>query len=151
MIAVPGMARVRPKDLHESGVRYRQTKRVGRGRAQMRQSKGLPGPGDSVEVVRATAMDDRPRSRVNRRRQILTTRVGLEFPTGLSFDAWAQAGRKIVQFIDSSAWYLGDWLVYGQDRYDDRYRLALHRAGLDYQTLRNYAWVVRRFDISRRR
>lgn len=64
---------------------------------------------------------------------------------------WQDAGPKLFRIVDSSAWCLGDWLVYGQDRYDDRYRVAIDDAGLDYQTLRNYAWIARKFDISRRR
>ncbi len=82
---------------------------------------------------------------------ILTTRVGLRFPPDLTFDRWEQAGRHITRVIDSAAWYLGDWLLYGQERYSDRYRRAVEAAGLDYQTLRNYAWVTRRFALSRRR
>jgi len=46
---------------------------------------------------------------------------------------------------------LGDWLVFGQATYGGRYREAVERTGLDYQTLRNYAWVARRFELSRRR
>jgi hypothetical protein len=82
---------------------------------------------------------------------ILTTRVGLRIPAGLTYDDWEQAGQHIARVIDSSAWCLGDWLVYGQDQYSDRYRRAVDIAGLDYQTLRNYAWVTRRFELSRRR
>lgn len=83
--------------------------------------------------------------------QILTTRVGLEIPPDIPFDHWERAGQHIARVVDSSAWCLGDWLVYGQERYRDRYRRAVDAAGLDYQTLRNYAWVTRRFDLSRRR
>jgi hypothetical protein len=64
---------------------------------------------------------------------------------------WEEAGPKLFRIVDSSAWCLGDWLVYGQDKYDDRYRTAIDEAGLDYQTLRNYAWIARKFEISRRR
>jgi hypothetical protein len=81
----------------------------------------------------------------------MTTRVGLHLPDQLPYDAWEEAGQKIFRIVDSSAWCLGDWLVYGQDRYDDRYRRAVDAAGLDYQTLRNYAWVARKFELSRRR
>jgi hypothetical protein len=35
--------------------------------------------------------------------------------------------------------------------YEGRYRAAIEQTGLDYQTLRNYAWVARRFSVSRRR
>jgi len=42
-------------------------------------------------------------------------------------------------------------LVYGQNRHPDRYREAIAFVHLDYQTLRNYAWVARRFELGRRR
>lgn len=83
--------------------------------------------------------------------QILTTRVGLQIPVDLSFDRWEHAGRHIARVLSASAWCLGDWLVYGQDRFTDRYRHAIEAAGLDYQTLRNYAWVARKFEPGRRR
>jgi hypothetical protein len=83
--------------------------------------------------------------------QILTTRVGLKFPAEVSFDSWQHAGRQISRVVDSFAWCLGDWLVYGQRKYTDRYRKAVDAAGLDYQTLRNYASVARRVEFSRRR
>jgi hypothetical protein len=82
---------------------------------------------------------------------ILTTRVGLKIPPIVSFDAWERLGVQISRIADSSAWCLGDWLVYGQQEYADRYRRAIEVAGLDYQTLRNYAWVARRFELWRRR
>lgn len=83
--------------------------------------------------------------------RILTTRVGLKIPSILSYDRWEKAGLRIFQIADSSAWCLGDWLVYGQERYADRYRTGVQAAGLDYQTLRNYAWVARHFELRRRR
>lgn len=82
--------------------------------------------------------------------QILTTRVGLKIPAIVSFDTWERVGVQISRIADSSAWCLGDWLVYGQQEYADRYRRAIELAGLDYQTLRNYAWVARRFEMWRR-
>lgn len=83
--------------------------------------------------------------------QILMTRLGLKVPENLAFDRWQQAGRQLSGIVESSAWCLGDWLVYGQRNYADRYQLAIEAANLDYQTLRNYAWVARRFEMSRRR
>jgi hypothetical protein len=83
--------------------------------------------------------------------QIMVTRLGLNVPHTLSFDRWQSAGRQLSGIVESSAWCLGDWLVYGQRHYTDRYQLAIEAANLDYQTLRNYAWVARRFEMSRRR
>ncbi|WP_244181665.1 LmbU family transcriptional regulator [Streptomyces curacoi] len=83
--------------------------------------------------------------------EVLTTRVGLQIPAGLNFDTWERAGRTLAGIVDSSAWWLGDWLVYGKDNYADRYERGIRAAGLKYQTLRNYAWVSRRFEFGRRR
>ena len=41
--------------------------------------------------------------------------------------------------------------MYGRSAFGGRYRKAVERTGLDYQTLRNYAWVAGRFELSRRR
>jgi len=75
---------------------------------------------------------------------------GLELPQQLSFDRWREIGLQLSAVINSSAWCLGDWLVYGEAAYEGRYRKAIEETTLDYQTLRNYAWVVRRFPMSRR-
>jgi hypothetical protein len=77
--------------------------------------------------------------------------VGLHIPTILSFDEWELAGRRLSGIVDSSCWWLGDWLVYGKDQYSDRYQRGIAAVGLQYQTLRNYAWVARRFPLNRRR
>ena len=84
-------------------------------------------------------------------KQILVTGVGLLIPSVVDFCAWEQAGVKIARIAECSAWCLGDWLVYGEHRYADRYKQVIAAARLDYQTLRNYAWVARRFDLGRRR
>ena len=83
--------------------------------------------------------------------RIVIPRIGLEFPRQLPFEAWLAVGTQLAVVAGSSAWCLGDWLVYGQAAYGSRYREAAERTGLDYQTLRNYAWVAGRFKLSRRR
>jgi hypothetical protein len=85
------------------------------------------------------------------RGHVIVPRIGLQFTRRPSFDTWADIGRQLSVVLASSAWCLGDWLIYGQRVYQDRYREAVERTGLDYQTLRNYAWVARRFELSRRR
>ncbi|WP_235834780.1 LmbU family transcriptional regulator [Actinomadura logoneensis] len=78
-------------------------------------------------------------------------RAELHIPAGLTFESWLHIGRNLKLITNSSAWWLGDWLVYGESRFPDRYRLVLEETALDYQTLRNYAWVARRFPAWRRR
>lgn len=72
-------------------------------------------------------------------------------PEGMSLDDWGALGQHIFVIADSSGWWLGDWLVYGQDNYPNRYKRAIEATSLDYQTLRNYAWVARKFVPERRR
>ncbi len=81
----------------------------------------------------------------------LTRRTGLYLPVDLTVEAWQRIGRQMFIISDSSAWWWGDWLIFGEERYPNRYRRAVKETGLDYQTLRNYAWVARRFPMSRRR
>jgi len=58
---------------------------------------------------------------------------------------------QLAVIVNTTGWWLGDWLIYGQDNYEGRYKEAIERTSLDYQTLRNYAWVARAFSVSRRR
>jgi hypothetical protein len=69
----------------------------------------------------------------------------------MSFETWTNIGDQLSAVANSSAWCLGDWLVYGETTYNGRYREAVEKTALDYQTLRNYAWVARSFPIARRR
>jgi hypothetical protein len=80
-----------------------------------------------------------------------TKRTTLTIPQGMPIGAWRNLGRQIFVISDSSCWWLGDWLIYGQTAYPDRYKRAIAETSLDYQTLRNYAWVARRFAPHRRR
>jgi hypothetical protein len=69
----------------------------------------------------------------------------------MAFDTWRSTGLCLCELTSASAWWLGDWLVYGERTYGKRYEEALRLLPLSYQTMRNYAWVARRFPASRRR
>lgn len=86
-----------------------------------------------------------------RRRPIRPTTTGMRFDPLLPFEAWSAIGAKIGAHVNASAWWLGDWLAFGRVKYGRRYKEAISVTGLDYQTLRNYAAVARRYDPSRRR
>lgn len=83
--------------------------------------------------------------------QAVAGRTALCLPPDLSIENWSRIGSELVTVSDASAWWIGDWLVFGEERYGDRYRRAMADTSLNYQTLRNYAWVARRFEPSRRR
>lgn len=83
--------------------------------------------------------------------RVLLTRVGLRLPRNLEFAEWERAGQHLTRIVETSAWCLGDWVVYGKAHYPDRYARAVDATGLDYGTLRNYASVAGRVPLSRRR
>lgn len=76
---------------------------------------------------------------------------GIVFSGRLSFQTWEMVGNRLVSFADSVSWWIADWLIYGEAEFQDRYEEAIKRTSLNYKTLRNYTWVARRFDMSRRR
>ena len=100
-----------------------------------------PAPGRMARFAPAHPAPSVPRS----------PRPGLELPQHLSYDKWLGIGRQLSAMATTSAWCLGDWLVFGESAYNGRYREAIEQTSLDYKTLRNYAWVTRRFELSRRR
>lgn len=75
----------------------------------------------------------------------------LLLPDAMSFDSWRELGSRVALIANCSAWWLGDWLVYGEQAYGARYEQAIADTSLSYQTLRNYAWMARKFPVSRRR
>ena len=84
-------------------------------------------------------------------RPVASTLTGARFHPLLPFETWMGLGAKIGAYSNATAWWLGDWLVFGRMKYGRRYKAAIEATGLGYQTLRNYAVVARRFEPGRRR
>jgi hypothetical protein len=76
---------------------------------------------------------------------------GMIFSGKLNFRDWESIGERLFSMADSTAWWIADWLLFGESAFMDRYEEAIRRTSLSYQTLRNYAWVARQFELSRRR
>jgi len=89
--------------------------------------------------------------RTNDGERVMLSGSGLQLPRQLPFERWLGIGWRLCAVSTSTAWCLGDWLVFGENTYPGRYRQAVEQTSLDYQTLRNYAWVAKRFAFSRRR
>jgi hypothetical protein len=75
----------------------------------------------------------------------------MTFETSLRFEDWRALGARLGAYSNASQWWLGDWLDFGRQMYGSRYELGIALTGLDYKTLRNYAYVARRVKLSRRR
>jgi hypothetical protein len=64
-------------------------------------------------------------------RAAATSRTQLRLPDRLPQAEWVRIGQHICLIADASSWWLGDWLVYGQDKFPDRYRRAMAGTALD--------------------
>jgi len=80
-----------------------------------------------------------------------TKTTGLILRAGLSFKEWRQVGCRLRDIHHSSQWWLGDWCNYGERRFGEKYSQALEATAYDYQTLRDFAYVAGRIELSRRR
>jgi hypothetical protein len=78
------------------------------------------------------------------------TPLGLELPGDMAFDAWVVVGRRIARADQVVKWWLGDWAAFGLHKYGKLKEFA-EANGIDYQTLRNLAWVSQSVELSRRR
>ncbi|HEX8743548.1 MAG TPA: LmbU family transcriptional regulator [Thermoleophilaceae bacterium] len=69
----------------------------------------------------------------------------------LCFKDWVEQGRRLGVMGRGAAWWIGDWVQYGNVAYGERYVRAARITGYDVQTLMNMVYVASRFEISRRR
>jgi hypothetical protein len=112
--------------------------------------KGSSRRGSPAEALN-TSFSPQALDRLAIDRAVSTHRTGLRLPDKLGLESWCRIGNQISLITNASAWWLGDWLIYGQESFPDRYKQAMARTSLDYQTLRNYSYVARRFSHPRRR
>lgn len=61
----------------------------------------------------------------------------------LSYERWEALGATLATFAKGIQWYVGDWLIYGEIRFADRYTQAMDSTGMEYQTLANWTHVAR--------
>lgn len=67
------------------------------------------------------------------------------------FDDWLEFGEKLWAVRKAVKWALGDWIIYGEVHYGEKYAQAEDITKIAYGTLQNYVWVSKRFEMSRRR
>ena len=79
------------------------------------------------------------------------TTTSLDLPDNLAYDRYEAIGRFLGVVNDRSAWWIGDWVNFGESRYGEKYAQALNETGLEYQALADVSWVSRAVESSRRR
>lgn len=86
---------------------------------------------------------------------IEATATGLAITGELTFDEWASIGQGFGRGMQSVAWCVGDWLIYGEANFSKRvgsesYDTAVAATGLDRSTLMTYASVCRAIPADQR-
>lgn len=76
--------------------------------------------------------------------------TGIEFHQELDFEEWESLGYKLARVGKSIGFIIGDWINYGEKLWGEKYQDAINRSGLDYQTLRDFAYVAGRIELSLR-
>ncbi len=79
------------------------------------------------------------------------TATGWQPGQSMSFAEWVEHGRKLGVMGRSAGWWIGDWLIYGNWAYGERYARASRITGYDVQSLKNMAYVASHVEPSRRR
>ena len=69
----------------------------------------------------------------------------------LPYREWIVEGRRIGLILRGSPWWIGDWLLYGTQRWGEMYSQAARVTGYDRKSLRNMRYVSSRFELSLRR
>ena len=88
---------------------------------------------------------------VNGAHRVALTPVSWTAAGDLQLAEWVQHGKRLGLVGRNAAWWIGDWLRYGNAKYGERYSRAATITGYDRQTLMNMVYVASRFDSSRRR
>lgn len=102
--------------------------------------------------------------------EITLTETGASFTDSITFEGWADAGKRLGGAAASFQLAVGDWLIYGEDRWrgqeafdfgaelaksgrvgSDFLDYACMLTGLDRGVLKKYAHVARHVDAGNRR
>lgn len=77
--------------------------------------------------------------------------TGITIPAGLPFSEYEKIGAALGAINRASRWALGDWIIYGEETFGEKYAQAIDATGLSYGYLRNIVSTCRRVPPSRRR
>lgn len=81
--------------------------------------------------------------------------VGMVVSKETSYTEWAEKGKELDKLARISEyvlpWLIGDWVVAGEELFDERYAQAVDFTGYTYGRIANCAWVARRVPINMRK
>jgi hypothetical protein len=80
-----------------------------------------------------------------------TTPVSLQLPEGLEYDAWRDTLLMYAKVGKAMQFWLGDALLYGENRFGEQFAQAASETGYSEESLRGFLWVASRVPPSVRR
>lgn len=83
--------------------------------------------------------------------QVQITETGWAPTTTLSYEEWRDAGQQLLRVGRAWQWWVGDWVLYGERSFGERYAEAIELTGMEYSTIANVISVARKVEASRRR
>lgn len=72
-------------------------------------------------------------------------------PNADTFEEWLEIGRTFRSLHNSVLWWVGDWLVWGNKRWGEKYSQAMEETDYSYDQLRRAYAVSTAFPPNRRR
>lgn len=78
------------------------------------------------------------------------TDTSLKLDHGLSIDEWVRCGETIGLMHRASPFWIGDWIVYGEERFGEKYAQYVEETGLSPATLVERARISRLVPPERR-
>lgn len=69
----------------------------------------------------------------------------------MDFTEWLSQGRRLGSIGRGVAWWIGDWVNFGNVKFGEKYSRAARITGYDVKSLMNMAYVASRFELARRR
>lgn len=103
------------------------------------------------DVPPAAAIAQAPVRPIEHRSKLRLTAVAWVAPRRIEFRDWVEHGRRLGLMGRNAAWWIGDWLRFGNAAYGEKYTRAAKITGYDVQTLMNMVHVASRFEDHRRR
>ena len=78
------------------------------------------------------------------------TSTGLAIEGTPTFEEFDQLGQYLRRVHTGYQWWWGDWLLYGEGAYGERFSQALEATDWEETTLRQYAWVAKNVEKANR-
>ena len=78
------------------------------------------------------------------------SKVGLTFNEEMTFEEWEGIGLQLQLMHGSVGFWIADWYLFGERKYGEAKAMAAS-LDMDYGTFRDYLWVARTIELSRRR